>query len=292
MKPELKRWIISLLIPILVVIFTAIGNMIDMYGNTTWYIWPPFLEGSMQQLFWTIIPILVGFCLIPIGNLLAALFISIYVKSAQKNPSIQKIGFAKFKDSPKLMRKRFLVRLIFMVLLCVNIWVLFFQYGVFKLMVNPIYYDRMYDQLGTMLNFPMVPWYWIPIAVSSIVFTIAFVILDSGLVFVKKIPEHPEFSDTERVGDLFWNLIKGYAGISVIINFITLLSSPFGREGSLVIYPLLAATYLVFIIFSIDLFKNWGRRMIFNAVKKVFKTEIIALDFKITELNNPEELSE
>jgi hypothetical protein len=143
---------------------------------------------------------------------------------------------------------------------------------------------------GAMFNFPMVPWYWLTITVTSFVFSICFVILDSGLVFIKKIPEHPEFSDTERVGDLFWNMIKGYAGVSVILNFILLIITPMGKEASLILYPMLALLYLVFVIASMELLGKWGRRLVFNAVKKERNTVIIALDYKITEISQPEEL--
>ncbi len=103
-------------------------------------------------------------------------------------------------------------------------------------------------------------------------------------------PEHPDFSDTERVGNILWSIVKGYAGIVVVLNFVSLISTPLGMEGSLVLYPMLAACYVFFIVTTIDLFKPWGQKLSFNAVKASRNPEIIAMEYKTSPVADRKDL--
>jgi len=292
MNNTMRRWIRALLFTLVITIFSEIFNMFDEYASRPYYIFPSVDSGYLQHAFWSFLPLITGFCMIPLGYLLGSFIIRFYIKLTKSNSMIQNIGFARIKEDSQIIKKKYLNRILFGILLCVNLWVLFFQYDIFKLTIKPEYHNDMYNaNTGAMLNFPMVAWYWLPITITSLVFSICFVILDSGLVFIKKIPEHPEFSDTQRVGDLFWNMIKGYAGVSVILNFILLIITPMGKEASLVLYPFIAFLYLVFVIASMDLLGKWGRNLIFNVVKKERNPIIITLEYKTTEINQSEELN-
>ncbi|MBD3340180.1 MAG: hypothetical protein GF353_13795 [Candidatus Lokiarchaeota archaeon] len=125
----------------------------------------------------------------------------------------------------------------------------------------------MYDSDGRIYNFVFIPWYWLPIFVTTLLFAMCAAIQDSGLVTIRKLYGQSEFADTERVGDRIFAVVKGYAGVSVIINFYFLITTPLGREGSLVIYPLLAVIFMIPFIIAIDLFRNIGIMWIHKAVK-------------------------
>ena len=84
---------------------------------------------------------------------------------------------------------------------------------------------------------------WVLMIVTPI-FAMCAVIQDSGLVSVKKVSGQSEFEDTERIGDKIFGIVKGYAGISVIVGFISLIQTPLGGEVSLVLYPLMSFAYL------------------------------------------------
>ncbi len=291
MKPVLKRWILAFLVEITILISTTVGNAIDaLKGSFPAYFTFPLLDGVWQSLVWYALAIVIVLALVPIGYVLGSMFIRIFVKLAKPGKKIQFIGFARIQLSPIVQWKQILTRVFFGVLLSVNFWILLFQYNMFPFWIKPEYYDRMYSVNGSMLNFPMIPWYWLPNAITCFLLTICFMILDSGLVYVKKVPEHPDFSDTERVGNILWSIVKGYAGIVVVLNFVSLISTPLGMEGSLVLYPMLAACYVFFIVTTIDLFKPWGQKLSFNAVKASRNPEIIAMEYKTSPVADRKDL--
>jgi hypothetical protein len=291
MKPVLKRWLLGLSGLFILFISAFAISLGDAYGMTPFFLFPSTTDGRIQQVFWYFMILIMSTLGVVVGMLIASLVVRSYVKSSKIQSSIQLLGFAKYNENTKVLISHFISRIVFGVLFCVNIWVMLFDYNVFELWVKPEYLSQMY-QGETMLNFPMVPWYWVPTTLVAILFSIAFVILDSGLVMVKKVPEHPDFSDTERVGNLFWNIVKGYAGISGILSFIQLILTPLGREGSLVSYPFMALVGVFYVITTIDLLKTWGCKRIFEAVKKEIPPEIIGLDYKRTPINDSKQLFE
>lgn len=150
--------------------------------------------------------------------------------------------------------------------------------------------EKMYvKDTGQMLNFPMVIWYWLPVFIASIVIAMCAVIQDSGLVSITKLSGQSEFADTERVGDRFFAIVKGYAGIAVIINFYLLLTTPLGQEGSLVIYPILALVLMGHAIVAIDMFRNVGIKWIHKAVRSSYPPQLIELSYNKIDID-PKEL--
>ena len=145
------------------------------------------------------------------------------------------------------------------------------------------------DSTGQMFNFPMVLWYWAPCFLMALLFSMCAVIQDTGLVSLRKLSGQSDFKDTERVGDLLFGLVKGYAGISVIINFYLLLTTPLGQEGSLRMYPILAIILTFHVIIAIDMFRNTGVKWIQKAVKKYYPPQLIEMSFKQSDID-PNEL--
>ncbi len=293
MKPVVKRWLISLIIELVLVLWLLINSALQP-TNAPMYIFPPAESVFAQQVFFYMILLLIPLVITPLGFLLSPLFIRFYLWASKRMKGVQLVGYAKFQENKRDIKYRYITRLIFGSLLCISVWNVLIQNSAFTFWVKPEFYDSMFNkETGAMYNFPMVPWYWLPIMITSLVFAMCHLILDSGLVYVKKIRGHPQFSDSERVGSLVWGLVKGYAGISAIITFTSLIFiSDLWREGSMVAYPALAVVQVPFIIATIDLLRNWGRRLIYNAVKKHQPPEIIELDYKRTPVQDMKELYE
>ncbi|MFX0102708.1 MAG: hypothetical protein ACFFCS_24285 [Candidatus Hodarchaeota archaeon] len=292
MKPTAKRLLIALIFELFSTINPIIIDIIDPHSATTYFIFPNFLEGWVQRAFWyCIVPVLILVCVL-LGFLLGTLITRFYVKFNKSKKDMLYIGFAKFHEENSDARKRILSRVIIGVFLCLNIWLLLFEYNVFEFWVKPEHLGGMYTSDGRMNQFPMGPWYWLPPTVTSILFAICFVIMDSGLVYAKKVPQHPNFSDTQRIGDFFWNLVKGYAGVMIILSFIEILLTPLGRELSLLLYPALAAAHTFFAIILSDHLMPWGRALVFNAFKKESRPEFIDLDYKVEPVSDPKDLVE
>ena len=239
-KKILKTYIICLIISVslLLLPMMLLGGD-DAYNKLRLYNLP-FGENARQQgLFFYLLALFAPLLAIFIGYGLAYIVVRVYCRFTKFSQRIEFVGYANIDRSGKYLRKRYLIQLIFGVLLCVNIWIaLVTNIEIMEFWVAEEYKDLMYEDSGQMYNFPMVPWYWLPLFITTLVFAMCSVITDSGLVTIKKLSGQSEFSDTERVGDKLFGAVKGYAGISVIISFILLIQSPMGNEGSLVIYPI------------------------------------------------------
>ncbi len=228
-----------------------------------------------------------------LGYGLAYLVVRIYCKLTTFSKRTEFVGYARIDRSGKYLRKRYLIQLIFATLLCINIWIfLVSSTEIMQLFLSKKGIELMYDKItGQMFNFPMVPWYWAPLFITSLVFALCAVIQDSGLVTIKKLSGHSEFADTERVGDKLFGIVKGYAGITVIINFYMLIITPLGKEGSLVIYPVLALILMIHLIIAIDMFRNVGIKWIHKAVKSSYPPQLIELSFTKTDIDTKDLLT-
>nr|MDO8109892.1 hypothetical protein [Candidatus Sigynarchaeota archaeon] len=281
MKPILKRWLASLTLCVGVFyIANILSCLLDPWNDPLFYIFPQAATGGLQELFFLGVMFVIPFFMIPLGHGISALIVIIYLRIAQSSKKIVFLGFARIAQDSSIIKKRYWNQVLYGVLLCINIWVLLFQTDAFFFWIRQDAVIRMFNDNGTMLMFPMIPWFWFPLAISVLILTTCFSILDSGLVCIKKIPEHPQFSDTERVGNIFWNIIKGYAGISVIASFALLLFTPYGREASLITFPVYMALNVFFYMATEELTQNWGRKIIFTIVKRNRDPEIIELNYE------------
>jgi len=189
----------------------------------------PFGANSLQVLIvFLIIAIVVPYLAIFIGYALAYVVVRIYCRFTKFSRRIEFVGYARLDRSGKYLRRRYLTQIFFAVLLCINIWIaLVSSEEIMKLFLSKKGKEIMYHpETGQLFNFSMVVWYWLPIFVSTLAIALCAVIQDSGLVSLKKLSGQSEFADTERVGDKLFGLVKGYAGISVFINFYLLLTTP------------------------------------------------------------------
>lgn len=222
---------------------------------------------------------------------MAYIIVILFCKVSKLSKRIEFVGYASIDRTPKYLKKRYIIQIIFAVLLCVNIWiVLVSNENIMKFWLTEEGIETMEGSEGQYYNFVFVPWYWIPAFITSLVFAMSIVIVDSGLVLVRKLHGQTDFSDTERVGDKMFSIIKGYAGISVILSFIQLIQSPRGNEASLVLYPLLALIIILPFIFAIDLFRGFGIKLIFSAVKSYYTPQLIKISFEKTEISGYKEI--
>ncbi len=277
-KKKVLVWCIGIAIQLLIVVVLYIGNLADRYtGHYKLYIFPNFPIAAEQQLFFMGLAVLLPYLAIFLGFGLSYIIVLLYMRLTKLSKRIEFVGFSKVINADLISKRRYIIQLVFGVILCLNVWIYILGSDFFDFWVADKYKDMMYDPDGRLYNFPMIPWYWVPLFITTLVFAACSAITDSGLVTIKKLPEHKEFSDTERVGDKIFTIVKGYAGISVVIGFIGILQTPMGKEGSLVLYPLLAFLLLFPMIVAIDILKDIGRRIVYKAVKTEYEPQLISL---------------
>ena len=290
-KKVLKFYIIALIVSSLPIIATIVMGGSDTYDQLDLYNTPFGTNARQVQAIYMIIAVVVPYLAIFIGYALAYVIVRIYCKLTKYSKRIEFVGYARIDRSGTYLRKRYLTHIIIATLLCINIWIILVSNGeLMKFFLSEEGKEKMYvKETGQMLNFPMVIWYWLPVFIASIVFAMCAVIQDSGLVSITKLSGQSEFADTERVGDRFFAIVKGYAGIAVIINFYLLLTTPLGQEGSLVIYPILALVLMGHAIVAIDMFRNVGIKWIHKAVRSSYPPQLIELSYNKIDID-PKEL--
>ncbi len=277
-KKILKIYIIALTFSS-ITIFTS--YFMNTYEKTTaaYFTFPMGVDTKIQELFFLTLAFLAPYLMIFVGYAIAYLVVRIYGPLTKLSKRIEFVGYASTDRSGHYLRRRYIIQVFFATLLCTNIWIsLVTNSAILEFFIAEEAKEFMYTQEGTMLNFPMIPLYWIPLVVVVPIIAMCAVIQDSGLVSIKKLSGQ-EFVDTERIGDKIFGIVKGYAGIAVIISFITLLQSPMGRELSLVLYPLMATAMSFHIIVAIDMFKDIGRKWVFKAVKPTYPPQMVELSY-------------
>ncbi len=285
-KKVLKFYLIGLIISATAVIVPMINNFSDDYMKFKLYTLPFGETSATQAAFFYLLALFAPFLAIFIGYGLAYVVILVYCRFTKFSKRIEFVGYANIDRSGKYLKRRYLIQLLFGTLLCANIWIIIMtDPDLLSYWLSDLGKSLMYDSdTGRIFNFPMISWYWVPIFITTLVFAMCAVIQDSGIVSVKKLSGQSDFSDTERVGDKMFGIVKGYAGIAVIFSFISLLQSPMGQEGSLVLYPLLAALMILHFIIAIDLFRGVGRKWIFKAVKRYYDPQMIKLSFEKSDI--------
>jgi len=290
-KKILKYYFIGLVLTILSALLPAIiMDLTSENMQNRLYILPFGATGGQQAIIFQIMAILLPIPTIFIGYGLAYLVVGLYSRLTKFSKRITFVGYARIDRSGPYLRRRYLLHLIFGALLATNIWVV--------IVSNPTLMEfwmsadglavKYHGSSSTYQQFAYTPWYWAPLVLVVLIFAMCAVIQDTGLVSVKKLSGQSTFEDTERIGDKLFGIVKGYAGISVIISFVNLLLTPLGNELSLVFYPLQAMMYLLHLIIAIDLFREVGRKWIFKAVKHHYNPQLIEMSYTkkdITDIN-------
>lgn len=285
-KKVLKYYLIALIFPAIIVVLSTIQSSDEWLNEQMLYNLPFVNTSGQATIFFYAMALIVPYLGIILGYALAAVIVKIFCRFTKFSKRIEFVGYARTDRSGNYLRKRYLIQFIFATLLCINIWVaLVSSEKILSLLLSEAGKESMYDEDGRIFNFVLVAWYWLPAFISALLFAICAVIQDSGLVTIKRLSGQSEFADTERVGDRIFGLVKGYAGISVILNFYLLITTPLGKEGSLVLYPLVALLLMIHIIIAIDLLRNIGIKWIHKAVKSSYPPQLIELSFKKTDID-------
>ncbi|TXT60292.1 MAG: membrane protein of unknown function [Promethearchaeota archaeon] len=287
-KKVLRIFLLCFILSISIILIQIFNNLTDSWMNQYKFYSLPFGENAGQQaVFFYLLAIITPYISILMGYGLAYLIVRIYCRFSKYSKRIEFIGYANIDRSGKYLRRRYLIQILFAVLLCTNIWILLVGDDMLmRLWLTNEGQSEMLGNQGEYRNFVFIPWYWVPLVITTLVFSTSVVIMDSGLVSIKKLHGHSEFSDTERVGDRIFGIIKGYAGISVIISFIILIQSPKGNELSLVLYPISALFMILPFIIAIDLFRNIGKKWIFKATKPYYVPQLVKLSFEKEEITD------
>jgi len=290
-KKMLRIYLIALVVSFIPIVFAIINGFVDNHANDNFYKLPFGNTNYVHQLFFYLFAYLIPYLAIFLGYALAYLAVRLFCKFSKFSKRIQFVGYAQTERTGKYLKRRYLIQILFAVLLCINIWVIIVDNDfLMQFWLTQAGLDHMLGPQGQYFNFVFVPWYWTPIFLTALVFALCSVIMDSGLVSVKKLSGQSEFSDTERVGDKLFSIVKGYAGISVVLSFIILIQSPKGNETSLVLFPIFALCFVLHVIVAIDLFRNIGKKWVFKASKRYYEPQMIKLSFDKTEISNFKDL--
>jgi len=122
-KAVLKYYIIGIVLIVIVLISSVIGNMNDDYSKLDLYTLPFGDTAEQVEMAMLLIAILAPYLAIFIGYGLGSLVVRIYCRFTKISKKIIFVGYAKLDRSAKYLRKRYFLQLLFASILCVNIWI-------------------------------------------------------------------------------------------------------------------------------------------------------------------------
>ncbi len=127
--------------------------------------------------------------------------------------------------------------------------------------------------------------------IAFALFSGVWFLTDAGLVYTnrEKVRGKNEPIEVKSVGGWFQNILKGYAGISVILSFITFVGIMFELYGSqlhfsmvmfLVPFPILIALWSLPAVLILDKTQKKRKKYVLKFAKKLDIMEIIDIDIK------------
>ncbi|MFX1277316.1 MAG: hypothetical protein ACFFAT_20025 [Promethearchaeota archaeon] len=219
--------------------------------------------------------LLIGFI---IGILLTYLLIYIYLLILKKFRNTKIVGFIRIK-SDMMSLKTFVSRVILAGFLTMSLLLVFVENEYFATFwwkhLDEYNYYLQHESNGKYGEIFSIPWQWIALTITMTLLIPCWIILDSGLVSVHEFKQYDNFKDTERVGDFYYNMVKGYVGISLFISWILMMLS--GNIGFIVL-PLNTFFYCIPFIAALDLMRNFTRKLVASAARKVYKLQLIDLE--------------
>ncbi|MHA1473851.1 MAG: hypothetical protein ACTSPA_00885 [Promethearchaeota archaeon] len=233
-----------------------------------------FLNNFLLMIFWVLAPILGVF----IGHLLEPILLSLHYKVLKRKNTI---GIIK-KDSLQGFEFRF-TDLLFPALMAVNFTFILWENPNLQdlILITTAVEDPEHIVLAKVLM--SAPLFVLTILVSVALFTPAYYLVESGLAYIKKdINEDISTLELRKIGIVYLDFLKGYAGIGVIVNFYLFLVEAINafRESSAInfgqVFGLVMWAFLPFIIsfLMLPMFfileKSYKKRMdkIFTSAQK------------------------
>lgn len=202
-----------------------------------------FLNSAIIMVFWALAPIIGSF----VANFFEKFLLWGHTKFMGK-----KVIFGMGEEGSEKIFKFSFSKLFFPALMAVNFTMALWnnQYLQEFFLINTALEDPEHALLAQVMM--ALPLFVITIIISVILFTPAYILIDSGIVYTNK--EKPSKSrhtvEVKSVGNFYLNFLKGYAGIGVLINLYIFfadavneaLSSPsfgFGQLTGLILWSIL-----------------------------------------------------
>lgn len=241
-----KKWLIVYFVIIILIIGMQFILMFTTTMNRAYKFMPFdnfFLNTALIMIFWVLAPI-IGSVL---GNYCSSFLLWGHTKLMRK-----KVLFGMGEERFKKNFKFTFSQLFFPALMAVNFTMALWnnQYLQEIILITTSLEDPEHALLAQVLM--ALPLFVITIIVSVVLFTPAYILVDSGIVYTnkEKVMESHNTVEVKSVGNFYLNFLKGYAGIGVLINLYIFfadaineaLSSPsfgFGQLMGLVLWAIL-----------------------------------------------------
>lgn len=146
-----------------------------------------------------------------------------------------------------------------------------------------------HDIVGTLIT--LVGLVIITSGIATFLFSPVWFLLDSGITYTNKNQSEttPDPIEIKSIGGLFDDIMKGYAGIGVIISYIGFISTllptffapgdvdmgTFGSLGLILAFPLLICLYALPGIIFLDIIRKQRRNYVLRIAKRIGIAEII-----------------
>lgn len=291
-KKKYNRFLISFLllaIPLIVLLIGDILHTIEQNGSDKNGALYKFIPGDteFEQRFFlnnmNLIGLLIGFL---IGLFLTYILTYFYLLIMKKFFKVKTVGLAK-KTSDRMPLKTFISRVIIAALLTASFIFIFLENEFlakfwWKDLDDYNYYLK-HQSEGKYSEYFHLPWQWIAITITIILLIPCWTILDSGLVLIKEIEQYDNFKETDRVGNYFYDFVKGYVGISIVITWIIMILT---LNVGLAVLPINTLVYFLPFVAALDLINGFSRKLVTSAASKVYELKLIDIEINKSDLKD------
>lgn len=273
-----------ILFGIIVIIGTDLVNLFteDAFSdNDAVYIFPPINSFLVQKFILNCL-ILVGVVVGIILGLIVAYFLTFiilwFVSTSSKNKIMKRLvkpdnfefGFVKIEPSLTPITT-ILLRAFFMGFFTMSILFVFVENDTlssFFWIDLLIYQTTITNQtFGIYSEDILLPWSWISVIITFTLSIACWIILDSGLIVIRKKSRHLNYKNVSKVGDIVYKAIKGYVGISIILSWILFI---FRINTGITVFPMNAFLFSILILFILDWMRPFSNKLIKKAITKNF----------------------
>ena len=261
---------------LLAIIYVIIKDLVYLFSedafnkNDAIYVFPPSNSFLVQKfilncliLIGVFIGVLLGLLLAYFITLIYLRFISLFVK-----PNNFEFGYTKIEPSLTPIIT-ILIRALFMGFFTMSILFVFVENNTLSSFwwINAGDYQTLITNqvFGIYSEEILLPWSWISVIITFALSIACWVILDLGLIVVRKKSRHLNYKSVSKVGDIIYKALKGYVGISIILSWILFISR---INTGIAVFPINAFFFSILILFILDWFKPFSNKFITRAIIK------------------------
>lgn len=126
----------------------------------------------------------------------------------------------------------------------------------------------------------LLPWLWISLAISSALLVACWIILDSGLIIIKKKSSHKRYRSVGKVGNYFYKYLKGFVTLSLLISWLLFFLQ---INVGIAVLPINSLIYFVLFVIILDYFKPFTRNIVMKGARKIFPSiDFLTIETKQT----------